>query len=444
MNQESPQPEQHELGKRTGKKGFIERVLGLLRGKKPEEQRKSEFHNQNIEVVLVTRENPYTHNPHITYEIGRRINNWQFSAEGTPTGDHGYGHNPEAHHYIGKFLAEYFRLGKGARVLEIGPGQNENVAQGFADNGATIDLVDYNHGDGDTNTDIEKDNPPKRLKTSTENYNHYHGNFADALKPGSDLSELTGSLDFIMTNGAFVSEGYNFTADHLIEAQYANQAHVSVLRSDDENYQEFNRAKITEVIDTAKRLLKPGGIFHISSSRFAFHGAGFTPEGLAREKVHFLRYINIALEMGAAQITIFGSSAEEAKEQAKFDFDSEEGRALQIQLALTEIFTGFNSTMTFSIDNKRVGYDEIMNLVKDPDFIRDALNNPKVAQRVKEEIQRSRETAERVTTQLSGGLESIVDIPKEITTDEFQQIKTRLANIIPPSVGRIDSIAIKF
>lgn len=112
----------------------------------------------------------------------------------------GYAHNTDRQREVGRKIAEYFKVGKGVPVLDVGWGSNKFVAEGvYQLTKEPVYLID-NPTDG-VGTQV----PKGGTEASEGMFRMYSGDFMNASDSDSDLRDSRFGL--IMFNGSWVAGG---------------------------------------------------------------------------------------------------------------------------------------------------------------------------------------------------------------------------------------------
>jgi len=391
-------------------------------------------------------EQPFLYNSAIDTLGVRRDSDWMNRSKGfVPASLEGFYHNPEAHREVGRFLSQRLHLKNSSKVLEFGCGENYHVAEGIAQNsGAQVILLDDVVGNSSASEQIS--HVPHYSHDKLGEFGLLGGDISLALEQGSVLKRAQHGFDCVVTNGALVAGGYNFTAAEAAEVRFHEQSNDH-LSAQSEAHLYFLDEYYAQLFHAVKQLLKPGGTFVFSSSRFANHGAGYSSLQLPDEKTSFLRFIDLLRQEGATRITLVGVSPEGMQENFAFNWDAERQSDLE-SVILRELFVGALGPSPYSMSIKDADGNEIqlsttetLEMIQDPERRKELLSSPGVNELFQVELEKKRSAAQQSLDTLCGPVEKLkpnIYVPEAI----LDQAKRRNKDF--PRIARIDSVYASF
>lgn len=198
-------------------------------------------------------------------------------------------------------LARFFiyKLGLKNRgpLLDVGFGANIHIANTFISEGMEAYAIDAQQHD---HTDKESIwHAPRLVRTNGEGVNILSGDIADISSKESVLrSEQFG---LVLFNGSWTAGGNNWTvAGEVMEGKYHNKS------SKTESLIKFMDREKDKILRSCKEQLTVNGLIGVVSSRYAFHGAGYSYSQLPEEKLSFIDVFDRLQRLGAKRIYLFG------------------------------------------------------------------------------------------------------------------------------------------
>ena len=257
--------------------------------------------------------NPFPHAVAVSSTVG---------AGSSPYSTDGYAENDEAVDDTARKLAQIIGLAPGQRTIDIGYGSCLAVAAALKEMGMDAYGLDSQDGLDKTRFDAPMFVPPY-FHAEQRGVKTYCGTIEELLHPESelkghrfDLFTFWGSWDSAGNNFAVGGEMAWFRAVKEAQERYGEDINVYTHPAVDQMLKE-NRGKI---LSDCKSALNPDGRILIVSSRYAYHGAGYTTDKLPREKRMNLELVKRFRDLGAKEVYLIGLSKEKVTE----DLDIEE------------------------------------------------------------------------------------------------------------------------
>jgi hypothetical protein len=225
----------------------------------------------------------------------------------------GFYHNDERVKHATIGLANIIGLKAGQRAMDVGYGTNLSVAQALRQLGLESNALDSQDGLDRQKYAAPFLVPPHYTGISA-GVRKYCGTIEDILNPESELRNE--HFDLFTFWGSWESGGNNFAIGGEMGEFRLRYEYPDV----DFSYEKLvgmmqaNRERV--IRDTASLLTPQGGIL-VVSSRYAYHGGGFTTEQLPWEKRIMLRLGNMFSDSGARESVFVGVSQEEVKRQLR-------------------------------------------------------------------------------------------------------------------------------
>ena len=210
---------------------------------------------------------------------------------------------------------------RGKNTLDVGYGANLAVSAGLRHLGATTFGLDsqiswqYNS---------EHAEEPPFFAAERDGLKTFGGSIEDLLHPDSQLNGLR--FGMVVMWGSFDSGGYNFAigggemGEFRVRKDYPDlHRRLEMSRSLDEPVHEelyrLMQGNKEKVLQNCASVLAPQGGILVVSSRYAYHGAGFSTDQLPAEKRFSLRNAEALSKIGASGIVLVGVSKESVNEQ---------------------------------------------------------------------------------------------------------------------------------
>lgn len=348
----------------------------------------------------------------------------------------GFHHNGKRNEALGRKLAKQFGLTDQDSVLEVGWGDNHYIAKGMSEvSRSQVTLLDFNNGE-----QVLPRNEFVPVRNGTrESMAMYTGNFG--LIDQHD-SPLRGKLfDLVMMNGSWVSGGNNWTAKHIAES-IRHQEGVG-----EENSLDWQNSYDRQFLAKIRDVLGSGGWLYISSSRFAYHGAGYGIDQLIEEKLEFLDLIGKLSELKPREMQLVGRSDHwlNALTQRNLTTYQNQRAALAVVQILYDGFRGKRVKSSLRDLDPSV----VLERFKDP-HERDQVFSPDnpVGQLLSECLMEQDRKLMTFNQQLSGGVEELPDDlgrswvmpPERIRVIKHHPFMVHL----PSNVSIIDAVAVRF
>ncbi len=217
----------------------------------------------------------------------------------------GFAENPEAQKRLAYFFAKKLGLKKGDAVFDVGFGVNTYIMDGFQELGVEASGIEL------TKTGVRKHedqwHAPAKEETTSAGAALYSGDIAELDSTESELRNR--KFNLVLFNGSWTSSGNNWTVGgEVLEGKFHTQKPGT--KGKNKTLSEFmDRAK-TDILGKCVKALAPDGKIGFVSSRYAFHGAGYSFGRLPDEKLDFLELARRMEALGAKKLRVIGLSAE--------------------------------------------------------------------------------------------------------------------------------------
>ena len=237
----------------------------------------------------------------------------------------GFSHSPEMQKKLAYFLINELNLKDLGSLFDVGYGNNLYIAETFNTEQIPSYAIDLADKVSDMNDSLF--HPPKFI--SIENgVNLYNGDIAYIDMQDSVLKDnLFGTILF---NGSWRSGGNNWTVGgEMIEGKYHST--VSDKQKSKQTKTQFIEDEKENILHRCKNHLDEDGTIGVISSRYAYHGAGWSYTDLPEEKLSFIELYNQFHELGAKKICLVGVSQggfDEIIENSKNEYMNSEYKML--------------------------------------------------------------------------------------------------------------------
>jgi|GEM_PF-7114296 len=358
----------------------------------------------------------------------------------------GFARDEEKQKMVGRTLSRLFKLPDRGQVLDVGWGANKFVANGIRQMGGKVSLLDYNSSGIDSNsTSITPS--PSRVGLVDDTFPRYIGDFGQISARDSELSKA--KFGTIIFNGSWVACGNNWTVMEILSGQYHHQhKDAGVVSYASPEYQVFLDQQLDHLLAEGKQHLSDDGVMILASSRYAFHGAGYSYLSLPEEKLQFLDVIRRVKKMGAKKITVVGVSNEGMEKMFQENVSAEEKIKSRIMQIVHRFFVGGfrGPKYRLKIDGRKMDYSEREAYFSDEKNVEKLLEeHPDMAALIQAELERVTVKGRDVIERLTGGVASLI-------SSDLDPFQSRLAKLIIDDIGdtflqhiaRIDAIAIEF
>lgn len=355
--------------------------------------------------------------------------------------DEGFAHNEDGQREIGRTLADLFHLQDKGEVIDVGWGTNKFIAEGVYDRTRIpVSLLDRNPNDG----------PPQGGHLSEGMLRIYGGDFDDISSPFSALRDK--KFGMIMFNGAWTAGGINWTVSELLSIKY-QQSHGTLSNFHEPDYLRYVDESLNNMIQSAKDHLTENGILYFSSSRYAYHGAGYPFGSVPAEKLNFLDLVRRAINLGAKKITVVGMSSDGLNKALEYNLTDDEMKHKRQSQVFRSLFIGRSITREADYSLTRsngteLSFDELVvfcdSSEKRAKFLK---HDPSFTQVVEDRQKEYEDFGKETIGQLTHGVEALPegDVPfSSMTEDDIKTTKVETKGIIPSSIGRIDAVGIQF
>jgi len=204
---------------------------------------------------------------------------------GGTEGDEGFHHNAAAAKELAEYLIHRLDLSRRGAFIDIGYGSNIHVANTFAENHIDSFALDKRNKSA-----VDDHSMPELWRTNEFGVKEISGDVVDIEHfPGEFPQQRFG---LILFNGSWESGGNNYTVNSEESGAPADLG-LRLLRK-------------TAILRSCIDMLVPGGLIGIISSRYAFHGQGYSFENLPKERSNFLKTLSTALSLGLQKLYVFG------------------------------------------------------------------------------------------------------------------------------------------
>ncbi len=202
---------------------------------------------------------------------------------------------------IADFVIQKFACKGRGDFLDVGCGSNIHIADRFAESGILSFAIDAHHLDSSTGESLWSE--PRLKNVSANGAEIYSGDIAAIEGQNSQLSGR--KYGAVLFNGSWASGGNNFTvAGEIMEFKHYDKG------GDRNELLPFMDEEKNKILKACKEHLTPNGVMGIISSRYAFHGAGYSFDQYPDEKLSFVDLYSRFMDLGAKKIYIVGLSQE--------------------------------------------------------------------------------------------------------------------------------------
>lgn len=227
-----------------------------------------------------------------------------YSLLSTVYSEEGFAENRDAQASLAIFLKDRFKIKDKGDLLDVGFGANTIILDNLQQSGISACGLEFN-----------KTNPKKHLS-------QWHGPTLEEQTPAGarvysgDIGELAGKdselkdkkFGLILFNGSWLSSGNNWTvAGEILDGKFYENAGEKDKNSKTARVEYMDKEK-DHILQTCAEHLKEGGLMGFVSSRYAFHGAGYSFDHLPEEKLEFLDLCRRLAALGAKRLYLVGLS----------------------------------------------------------------------------------------------------------------------------------------
>lgn len=360
--------------------------------------------------------------------------------------EEGFAHDEEKQRLVGKTLSRSFNLPMRGEVLDVGWGANKFVAQGIQQTGGEVSLLDFNSSA--LGSDESSFTPsPSRVSFVDDTFPRYVGDFGRMSARDSELARA--KFGTIIFNGSWVACGNNWTIMEILSGQYHQQhKDVGVVSYSSPEYQVFLDQQLDHLLTEGKQHLSDNGVMILASSRYAFHGAGYSYLSLPEEKLQFLDVIRRVKKMGAKKITIIGVSNEGMKKMFQENVGTEDKIKSRIMQIVFKLFVGGirGPRYELKINGRQMNYSEREAYFSDKSNVNKLLEeSPDVANLIQTELETATSRGKAVLERLTGGVAALMHSDSSSSQQiDVQKIVRELKDTFPQQIARIDAIAVEF
>jgi len=354
-----------------------------------------------------------------------------------PIGDPAFHHNEARLLETGRRMAEIFHLQGKGDILDVGTGSNYAVSQGIQE--VTRCKVNYLdvvfEGAQESNDNL----PIQKVKPIGKKCERYQGDLRDIDHPRSPLRNTR--FGTIIFNGSWVAGGYNNTVMDMLESRYYQNSQTN----GPESIERYRERVITQMLQSAHDHLAKNGTIILTSSRFAWHGAGYNYEGLPDEKLMFLDVVRRARSLGAKRIHVAGVSSDGLRKVVETVIaDPLVQKQFEINSSLETWLTPFGDETKYSIEDEKghvLSSQELKARICSDDDFRRELNELSPAP-----IPLLVDAQKKVTDELTGGVNALsFKRSRGVLSRENEELtKKDTAAYFPDSIAVIDAIAVEF
>lgn len=405
------------------------------------------------ELIFIDQSSPFQ--PYVKH--GELEKFWDFSELSSfgamvPTSDEGFAHNDDRQHFVGETLAKLFSFQKrGKELLEVGYGVNPFIAEGITKkNSVPVCLLDFNNVESnELHPDVSRQNPPRKVASQAKNLPRFVGDMTDIDEPASALKNHV--FGGIFYNGSWVAGGNNWTVMQIMEGRY----HTIIGTQpdwDSPEYRQYKNNQLNDLLQTSINHLTPKGVLYIGSSRYAYHGTGYSFDKLPEEKVEFLDVIRRLKHMGAKKLTVIGISSDELDRMYLRNIEDPEYQHMRTKnvfehLFLTNPLRGSARYRLRDKDDIPIPSIQLEHIASSPEQLESMLSTSSaINDIVQKELKKQQEHGASLVNQLTGGLESLPSSIQfsAVTPEDIERVQKELKGFFDPHIGRIDAVAAEF
>ncbi len=419
----------------------MEKFLSLFKQPSRPKSKEKEEHSLVFEFVDESSANqPYVQNGELHHYLDffGKVSTSVFS-------DETFAHNENRQQSIGRTLSLLFNLPSRGKVLDVGWGANKFVAQGIAQTGGEVSLIDCYSADSEADA-LSGIHPPKKVEDVDGVFTRYVGDFGQISAHDSELTrEKFGSIIF---NGSWVAHGNNWTVMETLSGQYTLPDDNGAISYASQEYRDFIDQQLDHLLAEGKQHLSDNGVMILASSRYAFHGAGYSYLSLPEEKLQFLDVMRRVKKMGAKRITVIGVSNEGMEKMFHENISSKDKIKSRIMQIVHRFFVGGfrGPKYELKIDGKKMSYSERESYFSDETNVEKLLEeHSDIATLIQAELETVTARGKAILERLTGGVAALMgpDLDSSQTRDA-QLVNQEIGDIFPDNIARIDAIAIEF
>lgn len=419
----------------------MEKLLSLFKQPSRPKSKEKEEHSLVFEFVDESSANqPYVHNGELHHYLDflEKVTTSVFS-------DETFAHNENRQQSIGRTLSLLFNLPSRGKVLDVGWGANKFVVQGIAQTGGEVSLIDCYSVDSEADA-LSGIHPPKKVEDVDGVFSRYVGDFGQISTHDSELTrEKFGSILF---NGSWVAHGNNWTVMETLSGQYTLPDNNGAISYASQEYRDFIDQQLDHLLAEGKQHLSDNGVMILASSRYAFHGAGYSYLSLPEEKLQFFDVIRRVKKMGAKKITVIGVSNEGMEKVYQENVGTEDKIKSRIMQIVFKLFVGGirGPRYELKINGRKMSYSEREAYFSDEANVNKLLEeSPDVAALIQAELESANSRGKAVLERLTGGVTALMR-PDSSPSQQInvQQVISELKDTFPQQIARIDAIAVEF
>jgi hypothetical protein len=220
-----------------------------------------------------------------------------FRFGGIPYSGEGFAENQGNQEKLAHCLIQKLNLKERGPLLDVGFGSNIHISNTFSDEGIKAFAIDELQHDHTKEESIL--HPPRKENINEKGVEILSGDIADLDNEKSDLKDKKFGL--ILFNGSWAAGGNNFTVvGEVMESKYYSKQDKNTTMV------EFMNREKDAILQSCEKHLANAGIIGIVSSRYAFHGAGWSYDQLPDEKLCAVDVYDRFRKLGAKKIYLFG------------------------------------------------------------------------------------------------------------------------------------------
>ncbi len=420
----------------------MEKLFQLLRRPPLKKSKEKEEHSLEFEFIDETSaDQPYVQNG----ELHHFLDFFNKSTDSVFSGE-GYAHNEEKQRQVGRVISWLFNLSKRGEILDVGWGANKYVAQGIKEKRGNVSLLDY-YDPGITDGEGDLVVKPITRNGQVDNFPRYVGDFGQISAEGSELADK--KFGAIIFNGSWTAFGNNWTIMETLSSQYVDTNNYGGrVTYSTPQYQDYISLQLDRILAEGKKHLTDDGVMFFSSSRYAFHGVGYSFLSLPEEKIQLLDLIRRVKKLGAKKITILGVSNEGMEKMFQENVGTEDRIKSRIMQIVFKFFVGGirGPKYELKINDRKMSYSERVTHFSDEANVNKLLEeSPKVAALIQAELERANSRGKEVLKRLTGGVAALMCPDSSLSQQtNVQQVISELKDVFPQQIARIDAIAIEF
>ncbi|MFM2415145.1 MAG: hypothetical protein RI911_838 [Candidatus Parcubacteria bacterium] len=240
----------------------------------------------------------------------------------------GFAGNEAGQAQIAHFLAEKLHLKERGPVIDVGFGANVFVSKAFADLGIESHALDAYTANKNHTYDRSMFDVPATSEGVNEHGVYVYTGDVTALQ--SEGSVLKGKkFGCVLFNGSWVSGQNNFSVvGEMMEFKDHDLQQGRITRSGSNST--FYDGEKDRAVTSCVASLAPHGLVGVVSSRYAFHGGGYSFDQLPYEKLQFMDLYDRLKRQGAKKFYAFGITPAGLSTQVSLSIAEHESRGERV------------------------------------------------------------------------------------------------------------------